>query len=298
MAYPVTNSTSDILDGLNYALSGPGGLGQNFAGFTTYEPGYLTGNFRTPFSEPSSSTKLYVAPINLSNAQQLDSRTIKYTFTTAQATPPFAVGNGLTVTGISPSNWNSASLKAAGTSINQIGVIECTTTYVTVRTVAEITVALPAYVSGGAISYSSMDVLNSTDCDVRVTVLGGQERVFISAQLDQLISYTASATADLTVYVDITRYTAYKNYDPTNPDFVFDDPVTITEKVYEYTGLTGSGTLDLIETVFTTALDSPGPGYFRYIVEVYFETFGATTDIYVTTDELRLRSITAQVIKP
>lgn len=295
MTYPVTNSQQDIVEGLNYALSGPGGLGQNFAGFNSYTPAYLTGNFRIPFSEPTV-TNLYVAPIALNNAQQLDSRTIKYTFTVAQASPPFAVGNGLSVTGITPSNWNSSSLKTAGYSINQIGVIECTTTYVIVRTVAEITTALPAYVSGGSISYSSMDVLNSTDCDVRVTKLGGQERVFISAQLDQLISYSASVLAALTVYVDVTRYTAFRNYDPTNPDFIFDDPVTVVEKVYEYTGLTGSGSLPLIETVFSSVIDNPDPGYYRYIVEVYFETVSGT--IEVTTDELKLRSISAQVIKP
>jgi hypothetical protein len=296
MTYPVTNSQQDIVDGLNYALSGPGGLGQNFAGFNTYTTGYLTGNFRIPFSEPTA-TSLYVAPIALSNAQQLDSRTIKYTFASAQPTPPFAVGNGLTVTGITPTNWNSNDLKNAGYSINQIGVIACTTTDVTVRTVAEITTALPAYVSGGSISYTSMDILNSTDCDVRVTKLGGQERVFIGAQLDQTLSYTVtSATADMTVYIDITRYTAFRNYDPTNPDFIFDDPVTVVEKVYNYAGLTiGSGTID-IETVFASVIDNPDPGYYRYILEVYFETVSGTLE--VTEDEMNLRSISAQVIKP
>ena len=296
MTYPVTRSTQDILDGLNYALSGPGGLGQNFAGFSAYTTAYLTGNFRIPFSEPSSSTALYVAAITLNAAQQLDSRTIKYTFATPQATAPFSVGNGLTITGITPTAWNSADLKAAGNSINQIGVIECTTTYVTVRTVSDILVALPAYVSGGTVAYTSMDTLNSTDCDVRVTKLGGQEQIIISAQLDQSLNYTVtSAPANLKVYVDVTRYTAFKNYDPTNPDFVFDDPVTVTEKVYAYTGLTGTGSID-IETVFTGVIDNPDPGYYRYILEVYFETAAGTFE--VTQDELKLRSITAQVVKP
>ena len=297
MTYPVTGTNAGLVEGLNYVLSGPGGLGQNFAGFSDYNSAYLTGNQRNPFSQ-TTGANLYVPPISISNAQQIDARTIKYTFTTAQSSPPFSLGNGLTVTGITPSTYNSSSLRNAGTSINQIGVIDCTTTYVTVRTVADITTALGSYVSGGSISFSSMDFYCSTDCDVRVTVLGRQERVFISAQLEQLISYTVTtAPADVTIYVEISRYRAFKNYDPTNPDFVFDDQTTISSKAYKYTGVTGSGTYPL-ETIFTSVIDNPTPGLYRYIVEVYFQTFGSTTDIQVTADKLKLRSITAQVVKP
>jgi len=294
MAYPVTSNTTDIVEGLNYALSGPGGLGQNFAGFSAYEPAYLTGNFRIPFSQ-TTAANLYVAPIALNNAQQIDSRTIKYTFASVQPSPPFSAGNGLTVTGITPSAYNSLDLKNAGTSINQIGVIECTTAYVVVRTVAEITTPLGTYTSGGSISYSVMDAYNSTDCDVRVTVLGGQERVFIAAQANQTISYTATSASDINIYVEISRYTAFKNYDPTNPDFVFEGPDTVSSRVYAYTGVTGTGTYPL-ETIFTSVIDAPDPGFYRYILEVYFEVISG--DIQVTQDALSLRSITAQVVKP
>lgn len=299
MVYPVTSNTTDIVEGLNYALSGPGGLGQNFAGFSNYDTAYLTGNFRIPFSQPSAAN-LYVAPISINNAQQIDQRTIKYTFTTAQPTAPFQLGNGLTVTGITPSTYNSSSLRNAGYSINQIGVIECTTTYVVVRTVANITQSLGTYVSGGSIEYSVMETYNSTDCDVRVTVLGGQERVFISAQANQKISYTATVATDINLYVEISRYTAALNYDPINPEFVFEGPDTISSRKYSYLGVTGTGEYDL-ETIFTSVIDNPSPGYYRYILEVYFEIDTDTTplgDLQVTKDELSLRSITAQVVKP
>lgn len=284
-----------VRDALNYLLSGPGGLGQNFAGFSAYTTAYLTGNFRIPFSQ-TTPAELYVAPISLSNAEQLDDRTIKYTFAAAQAAPPFSLGNGLSVTGITPSSYNSASLSAAGTPITQIGVVECTTTYVIVRTRDPITTPLGTYVSGGDISYTSMDTLNSTDCDVRVTVTGATDRVFISAQLDQIIRYEVGAsTEDLTVYVDITRYQAFPNNNPVNPDFIFDNAVTVTEKVYEFPGLTGTGELPLTETVFATLVDEPDPGYYRYILEVYFTSSGL--DLQVYEDELILRSISAQVVK-
>jgi hypothetical protein len=298
MVWPIVNNQADIVEGVNYALSGPGGLGQSFAGFSSYDSQWLTGNFRAPFTQDTvTAANLYVAPIALNNAQQLDARTIKYTFTTAQPAPPFSIGNGLTITGITPAAYNSQELRDAGNSINQIGVIECTTTYVTVRTVADIVVPLGTYTSGGSITYSCVDAYLSTDGDVTVSVQGAQERVFVSAQLDQLISYNVtSGPAAMNVYAEISRYTAFQNNDPTNPDFIFDDPYIVVSKAYAYTGLSGTGTIPLIETVFTNAIDSPPPGLYRYILEVYFETVSGT--IEVTQDQLLLRSTSAQVIKP
>jgi len=296
MPYPIAQGES-ITDAINYVLSGPGGLGQNFAGVNGTVDAYLTGNFRVPFTQDTPA-QLYVPAIALSNAQQIDQRTIKYTFTTPQASPPFALGNGLTVTGITPSTYNSASLNTAGYPIIQIGVIECTTTYVTVRTRSDITTALGSYVSGGSIRFDNMDFYLATDCDVRVTVLGGQERVFISAQVDQEFDYTVlTGTPDIRMYVEISRYTAYTNDDPNNPDYIFLDQTTITTKSYDYLALTGTGSKRQ-ETIYTSVVDDPDPGFYRYILEVYFETFGATTDIQVTQDKLRFRSISAQVIKP
>jgi hypothetical protein len=294
--YPVDiGDDEDIVDAVNYLLSGPAGLGQNFAGFSSYTPRYLTGNFRVPYTQTAVS-ELYVAPIALNDAQQLDARTIKYTFTTPAASPPFSLGNGLTVTGIDPINYNSSDLRNSGTSINQIGVIECTTTYVIVRTVNDITGTLPAYVSGGFIEYSIIDAYNSTDANARVTVTGGQDRVFIAAQLDQLVSYDAVGTQNLNVYVAINRYVGSINSDPTNPDYLFNIDATVVEKKYAYTGLTGTGTLNLIETVFVSQIDQPTPGYYWYILEIYFETDGSG-DMQITTDEIDVRSLSAQVVK-
>jgi len=296
MVWPITNNPQEIVDGVNYALSGPGGLGQSFAGFSSYEPAYITGNFRVPYTQLTPAS-LYVAPLSLSNAQVLDERTIKYTFTTAQPSAPFSVGNGLTITGVVPAGYNSQQLKDAGTSINQIGVIECTTTYVTVRTVAPIVTPLGTYTSGGSITFSCMDAYLSTDGDVTVVVQGAQERVFVSAQLDQVISYAVSSgPAAMNVYVEISRYTAFQNNDPTNPDFIFDDQYTVVSKAYPYTGLSGSGSLPRLETVFSNAIDTPAPGLYRYILEVYFETVSGTLE--VTADAVALRSTAAQVIKP
>ena len=362
--YPVEIGDDEgTADALNYLLSGPGGLGQNFAGFSSYAPAYLTGNFRIPFSQTATFkdvtgvngeytiiatdvsgivigqtvigtdigvgalvtnitgntitlsiantgdvdttaefiivAKLYVPPIALSNAEQLDNRTIKYTFASVQPSAPFSLGNGFggtSVQGITPSSYNSISLRNAGTPILQIGVVECTDSYVIVRTRDVITTSLGTYVSGGTIEYDVMDIYNSTDCDVRVTVTGGTDRVFVSGQLNQIISYEVdSGSADLNVYVAIRRYKGFINNNPVNPDYIFNPDDTIVEKKYEYIGLTGTGTLPLLETVFTSVVDMPQPAYYRYILEVYFET--VLDPIFVTLDEMQVRSISAQVVK-
>jgi hypothetical protein len=47
--YPI-NTVKGLYETVNYLASGPSGLGQDFAGFSTYLNGYLTGNYRTPYT--------------------------------------------------------------------------------------------------------------------------------------------------------------------------------------------------------------------------------------------------------
>jgi hypothetical protein len=290
----------DIIDGLNYVLSGPSGLGQNFAGFSSFEPVWLTGNFRTPFAS-TTLRNLFVAPINLATSEFLDSRTLKFTFSSAQPSPPFEQGNQITIAGvvIPPGVYDYNG------SYRNIGVVECTTTFCTVRLSNADTPTASA--SGGTIRMNLDGRENSTDCNARVTVTGGTDRVFISGQLDQAISYNVPAgTGELTVYVRVNRYRGFINSDPVNPDYLFDFDGTIAEKVYVRPGLTGTGTLDSIETVFSTLIDQPSayndnpltpwPAYYWYILEVTYESTGASV-VNVTSDEFGLRSLSSQVVK-
>ena len=303
--FPVESSDQEGLrDAVNYLLSGPGGLGQNFAGFSDYHNYWLTGNFRTPFTQDSVA-KLYVAGVPLSNAEQIDSRTIKYTFSGAPlASAPFSKGNALNITGITPAAFNSVELQDAGASIFNIGVIECTDTYVIVRTQSPIEVPLGTYVSGGSANYrlteqSDDSFYSSTDCNARVTVNGGTDRVFLSAQLTQTISYDVlSGPVDLSVWVAVRRYKGFTNNDPVNPDYLFGSAVTISRKIYTFAGLTGTGqTLNELETIFSTVIDQPEPGYYWYTLEVLFEYPNVVLDVQVTEDQLGLRSLSAQVVK-
>lgn len=301
--FPVESTDSEgMRDAVNYLLSGPGGLGQNFAGFSDYDDYWLTGNFRTPFTQDSVA-KLYVPNVPLSNAEQIDSRTIKYTFAGAPlASAPFSPGNGLNISGIVPAAYNSSDLSAVGASIFSIGVIECTDTYVIVRTRGPIETPLGTYVSGGVANYrlteqSDDSFYNSTDCNARVTVTGGTDRVFLSAQLTQILSYEVlSGPVDLSVWVAVRRYKGFTNNDPVNPDYLFDPDGTISRKIYTFPGLTGTGTIDQ-ETIFSTVIDQPPPGYYWYILEVLYEYPNGANDVQVTEAAFNLRSLSAQVVK-
>lgn len=280
--YPVEIGDDEgVADALNYLLSGPSGLGQNFAGYSSYQPAYLTGNYRIPFTQPTSAL-LYVAPISCSSAIQLDDRTFQYNFSSPQPSAPFQKGNNISGNGWSNGFYNG----------NQgvIGVVECNTVYVIFRTAGSYPGIGDDY-GGGTVYLDNIDVLTSTDCNARVIVTGGTDRVFISGQLDQTINFTGSG--DLTVKVQINRYLGQINTDPINPDYFFLFDATVAEKNYSYTALAGPDT-KLIETVFSTLIDQPKPDYYWYILEV---TFTPTGTLIVDSDNLGLRSLSAQVVK-
>ena len=281
--FPI-NTPDGLYEAVNYLASGPSGLGQNFAGFSSYATAYLTGNFRVPFTQPTTAN-LYVPNIALGVSEMLDGRTWKFWFATPQATPPFSPGNIITVTGVADPFYDG--------NYSPIGVVSCTVDYVIARTNGTYSVEPPS--SGGDV-YLNTSGYMSSDCNARVTTTGGSDRVFISAQLDNLISYVVSAGSDdLTYTVAVNRYKGYINNDPINPDYIFDLDSTVALKSYTYTGLSGTGTLPLQETIFTTLLDEPDPGYYWYILEVEFTSAGGNAG--PTSCEFGLRSLAAQVVK-
>jgi hypothetical protein len=286
--YPVEVSDDEgIIDAVNYLLSGPSGLGQFFKGFSSYTDAYITGNFRLPYSQVTPAA-FYVAPINCSTAEQLDDRTFKYTFSAAQPSPPFANGNNISGQGWTNSFYNGGS--------GAIGVAECTTTYVIIRTPGSYP-GIGDDLTGGQVYFNATEGGSeiSTDCNARVVVTGATDRVFISAQINNLISYTTSVSSDLTYTVAINRYYAEANSDPINPEFIFSFDKTISQKTYNLTGITGSGSLPEIETIFTTVIDDPVPKFYWYILEILFETTAG--DLQVTECKVNLRSLSAQVVK-
>ena len=369
MQFPVqTGNDQAVAEALNYLLSGPAGLGQDFNGYEQWTPGYLTGNFRIPYTQlsininctgvtgdsfvsanpsaagvqvgmtvtgygvgvgavvtsigattatgiqvnlsvvntqdidndltftPNPIPQLYVSNITCSSAVQVDDYTFRYNFAAPQAAPPFAVGNN--VTGSDWANdWYNGKWPRQG-------VIACTTTYVLVSTI-NYSPGKGDDLAGGKIGYfttTAVPAVNalSTDCNAKIVVNGGNDRVFISAQLLNTISYTANTVSDLSYAVAINRYKGYPNTDPANPGYVFDLDKLIAKRVYTYSGLTGSGTLNgglPIETVFSNFPDTNiSPAYYWYIMDVSFQVTNGG-DLNVTQSELGLRSMSTQTVK-
>jgi len=296
-SYPVEAAdTSGIVDAVNNLLSGPSGLGQDFGGFSSYATAYITGNFRTPYST-TTPTSLYVPPVNLATASQPSGDTFAFTFASVQATPPFVQGQGVTIAGINGDYDGS---------YNTIGVALCTTTELVLRSQGQFfPLAAPAV--GGTATYDrtsptgpvdpESSFVLSTDCNVKVVVTGGTDRVFVAAQLLNTISYVQTSTSNLVYTVAIDRYKGEPNADVENPGFLFNFDERVAQQIQTFTGVTGTtGTLPLQNTIFGTLVDADiAPGYYWYLLNVDF--YRTTGDIRVTTCELAQRSFTAQVVK-
>jgi hypothetical protein len=281
--YPV-NTPQGLYAAVNYLASGPSGLGQNFQGFSDYTTVYQTGNYRLPFTQ-ANTANIFVANVTCANAVALNGNTFQFNFANTQPNPPFALGSPITSIGFSNVDddfWNGY--------WGPIGVVSCSTSNVIVRTSQ--TYANVPSVTTGNVQYDSTGALLSTDCNARVTVQGGTDTVFISAQLTDTINYIGSG--NLTYTVDVNRYVGFTNNDPTNPDYLFTFDATVSQKIYTYSNLTGPGTLNQVETIFNTVLDQPSPNYYWYIVEVEFDV---DNTLQIQQSELGLRSLTAQVMK-
>lgn len=282
-----------INEAVNYLLSGPSGLGQNFQGFSSYLPSYLRPSLRQPWDLDIASTlnpSLYLA-IPISNAVPLGTQPtqeIQITFATPQATAPFEYGDRVTLAGVTPSADYDGTYS----------VYSCTTTDVILFT--EDSYNYNPYVSGGTAGRDYMNYRQDTDCNARVTVAGPTDQVFVSAQLNLSWEYDCTTGNDYEVKVSITRLRGFPDETPGSNDYLFKDTVIVSERSYTKTVTAGTGTQEL-EAIFTTVLDGPNLdfGYYWYIltVEYVMPQTVAPYDITIGKVTTGLRSLTAQVIK-
>ena len=66
---------------------------------------------------------------------------------------------------------------------------------------------------------------------------------------------------------------------------------------YSYTVDSGTGTLAPTETIFTSIIDTPAPGYYWYILEILAYSQGDGAVVHPINVTSNLRSLTAQVVK-
>jgi hypothetical protein len=286
--YPVEPSDQEgIVDAVNYLLSGPAGLGQNFDGFSAYTPAYLRLSNRQPWSLPitsglNSSVNLAIPISNIVPLGGNPSSFLTVTFATPQATAPFQFGDRLDIAGVvetgSDEPLNSTS----------DAVFSCTTTEVVVGYNGDFpSLTWNTYVSGGTIGRDYLNTILETDCNARITIQGPTDQAFINGQINLEWTYTCSVATTYNVKVRIGRLRGFPSDTPGSNDFLFADEVLVTEKNNYRTVTVGSGT-DTLETIFTSVLDGPNLdfGYYWYILEVYFEVEGSLpddSDTFITT---------------
>ena len=274
----------EIEDYVEYLMSGPAGLGQNFSGASAYTPAYLTGTIRAPFTVPITTTpppQLTIGPIAITNITVLainvggQSRNIQIDFT-AQAEPPFQQGQSCRVSntvadGDDPNFYNGFYGRS---------IVSCTTSSLVLQ--SRIFYTWPAYVSGGDVSLSSVSFIDgdgdpdntniSSDTFGTVTVTGPTDIVFVAAQLALDFTYTCTTASEWDITVKINRYYGSPPDDPLDPSIVFIEDATISEQTTHYSEST-SGTASAGQNIFTTVLDTPSFGLYRYFAEVYFYNY-------------------------
>ena len=263
------NDQAGINEAVNYLLSGPAGLGQNFQGFSAYLPAYIRPSSRQPWNLPVTvgdpptaqplNPSIYLdIPINNITVPSNPGQEIVCTFTTPLATAEFAYGDQIDLAGVTPSFYDGS-----------YTVFSCTTTEVTLFTAG--TYTWPAYTSGGSVGRNYMNYPNSTDCNARVTVTGPTDQVFVSAQLDLSYVYEGVNFVYYDLIVRISRGKGFPDSTPGSNDYLFADFTTVSEKTI-IKAVAGGFNTDQVEVVFTTVLDGPNLdfGYYWYILEVEF----------------------------
>ena len=252
----------------------------------------------------TQSVPLYVAPIAINTITVIDIHTIKVNFATAQPSAPFVVGSNPTIEGTSVSGRNGF--------YTSPGIVECTTDYCIIQNsgtflgtssggTIKITNTIPAPTPGTDPGFLSSGYYNSTDMTATCIINGAQDRAFISAQIYNLLTYTCSANATIEYTVSINRYIGVQPTTVlafTGPTFFFDGTVSYATYLEDVT--VGSGTLNSgnpTETIFTTVIDAPRSGLYRYQIDLLFRIVNDGGAAEITSSTLEDRSITAQVVK-
>ena len=179
--YPVEISDAEgIVDAINYMLSGPAGLGQNFDGFSDYNPKLIRPTFARPFTLPVTTTldatwyiRMPVTSITPVGGNPSSYITVNFTPPVAYTNPPFQFGDRLQLSGFAdsglPYQFNAAlgtptGTKATLATSQQFGPV-ATTTVTGTGTGAELFVLLDA---GASAPYSS----SNTDTTVDIFSVG------------------------------------------------------------------------------------------------------------------------------
>jgi hypothetical protein len=259
-------------------------------GLTVILNNVLLGNINN-YIDFTNNALLFVNPIPLGTCYMIDGYTTRFNFVSAQSLPPFQLGNPVTIDGVTDSFYNGT--------YSPIGVVECTTTYVTLKTQTLYAIEAPS--SGGTASFSNTNTTDtsdqfiSTDCNSKVVVNGATDRVFLSAFIiASWIGTGSGITNKMVVTTAINRYSGFLTTDPTNPDYRFVFDKTVISQREEYFSAIPDYAYD-VTISFSSVIDTPPPGYYFYILETSFNLLDG--DLQLQNYLLFDRSLTTQVVK-
>lgn len=280
--YPIEiGDVEGIADAVNYLLSGPAGLGQNFDGFSDYNPLIIRPTFARPFTLPYYTTldaswyvRLTATGTTVVGGNPSDLITISFGAGPGYTSPPFQFGDrlrlsGFVASGVDPDFWNG-----------NYYVYSSTTTSVTLYTSQ--TYTWPAVTTLGSIVRDFTNTAVSTDCLAQVVVDSITQRNFINAQVE--FTYTVNTetsppepsyneTNVFDIVVQVNRYSVGKN---SRGNQVFSFQKTISQKVFPEQ--TGSATAGAVSAIFTTVIDQElNFGSYAYILEIAFVTVPTLT---------------------
>lgn len=293
--YPIEiGDNQGIVDVVNYVASGPSGLGQNNVGFNKSSIGYVTGNFRLPYNSDTIEL-MYVEPIALSSSEWLDDFTWKYTFATPTLVPPFGLGNNITVSGVTPSDYDGT--------FSRIGVVEVTTTYVIARSPNPYpnpgVVGTGGDVSWAAVSYDYPGVLDdpyllSTDCNGILSVVGPEDFVNLSAQVNcqnnlgiVIDVYEPGINFGVAeVSTQLNRYKAYNSGTAANPQYFYEFDATVAEQRQSVPLGNGIGYIISlsIDASSGTKVDTTPTGFYTTLAPFQISTTGSGVNLYLSVD--------------
>jgi len=326
------DTTSNLVEAVNYLLSGPTSIGQSFEGMSavglpsnsydlTQPTTYFTGTGINPGTvnraDDNWPSLTSITPVAISGITYASSTstiiTVSFTAPASPSYQPFVQGQQINVDGVTPSVFDGG---------YQILDVDYGSNELTL--LALVPATWTAYTSGGDITWGYTPDLGEirvipTDCTALVTVTGPTDRVFVSHQSDitfaAYIEFGSTLVYPVKVNVQINRYkaiekttlpdqtglqnhpTIYAGYIWQLDESLIDIPYpmtfsSITPDIY---------TIDINPNLFVNIIDNPGIGYYWYAMDLSFEITTSVADntlivpAYIQTRNLR--SFTAQVIK-
>lgn len=293
--YPIEiGDNQGIADVVNYVASGPSGLGQYNVGFNKSTQGYVTGNYRVPYNS-DSIVLMYRDPIPLSTSEWLDDYTWKYTFATPTPVPFFSIGNNITITGVTPSDYDGT--------FGRIGVVFCDENYVIARSPTPYpnpgVVGTGGTVSLAAVAYDFPGVLDdpiliSTDCNGILSVVGPEDFVNLSAMVN--CENNLGIAIDvfepginfgvMEVSTQLNRYKAFNSGTASNPEYFYEFDATVAEQRKSVPLGNGIGyVISLsIDASSGTKVDTTPSGFYTTLAPFQISTTGSGVNLYLNID--------------